>query len=555
MAVRENATSTVNRYHLRTEHRLPDRFAASLGYLDWETQPDPFRHYRGAERLNLPIVEPVESAGPEWAVLRSGSDGATVPLDLHSFSQLLYDSLAVSAWKQAGSSTWALRCNPSSGNLHPTEAYVILGGIHELISGPALIHYAPKDHAVEVLRRLSPTAFKELGDQLPDGSFVLGLSSVVWREAWKYGERAFRYCMHDVGHAMEAIAVAARVLGWRVRRIEGLTSRQLDRLLALDGSDGPEPERADVLLAIEPIPNRDDGPIRVALSEAALDTLTPSAMGTPNQLSSEHHDWPVLQEVEHATRDDGSPQGDLDERGSGRTAEPEARSISARTLVRRRRSAVDFDANTGMTRDQLYRMLATLVPTLSPALWTAFPHRPRVHPLVFLHRIEGVEPGLAILVRDPNAEPLLRQALSRVEEWSSLPGCPSDLPLFRLAFGDGRNAGRVAHCHQDIGADGALVVSMLASFDDELTRFGAPAYRYLHWEAGAVGQLLYLEAEAVFLSATGIGCFFDHAIHDLVGLTDGRFRMLYGTAVGRAVVDPRLRTLPAYSWRQEGSAD
>ena len=208
-----------------------------------------------------------------------------------------------------------------------------------------------------------------------------------------------------------------------------------------------------------------------------------------------------------------------------------------------------------MTRDQLYRMLAPLVPALSPALWTAFPHRPRIHPLVFLHRIEGVEPGLAILVRDPNAEPLLRQALSRIEEWSSLPGCPSDLPLFRLAFGDARNAGRVAHCHQGIAADGALVVSMLASFDDELTRFGAPAYRYLHWEAGAVGQLLYLEAEAVFLSATGIGCFFDHAIHDLVGLTDGRFRMLYGTAVGRAVLDPRLRTLPAYSRHQEGSAD
>ena len=370
---------------------------------------------------------------------------------------------------------------------------------------------------------------------------------MVWREAWKYGERAFRYCMHDVGHAIEAIAIAARILGWRVRRIEGLTARQLDRLLALDGSDGPEAERADVFLAIEPIPTREDGPLRVALSEGAVDALSPPSTGTPNQLSSEHHDWPVLEEVEHATRDDGSAQGDLDVRGPGRTAEPEATSSSARVLVRRRRSAVDFDGKTGMTRDQLYRMLATLVPALAPALWTAFPHRPRVHPLVFLHRVEGLDPGLAILVRNPSAEPSLRRAFSRVEEWSSLPGCPSDLPLFRLAFGDARNAARAAHCHQGIAADGALVVSMLASFDDELARFGAAAYRHLHWEAGAVGQLLYLEAEAVPLSATGIGCFFDHAIHDLVGLTDGRFRMLYGTAVGRAVLDPRLRTLPAYA--------
>ena len=136
---------------------------------------------------------------------------------------------------------------------------------------------ASKDHAVEVLRRLPPKAYKALGRQLPDGAFALGLSSVVWREAWKYGERAFRYCMHDVGHAMEAIVIAARVLGWRVRRIEGLTSRHLDRLLGLDGSDGPEAEHADVPLAIESIPTREDGPIRVALSEADLDTLSPSA--------------------------------------------------------------------------------------------------------------------------------------------------------------------------------------------------------------------------------------------------------------------------------------
>ena len=36
----------------------------------------------------------------------------------------------------------------------------------------------------------------------PTGAFLFGLTSVHWREAWKYGERAFRYCNHDVGHAI-----------------------------------------------------------------------------------------------------------------------------------------------------------------------------------------------------------------------------------------------------------------------------------------------------------------------------------------------------------------
>ncbi|MEM7244082.1 MAG: nitroreductase family protein [Acidobacteriota bacterium] len=546
MTDHEDGAGIAARYHSRTEHRLPNRFARSLGHLEWATQPDPFRCHDGAELIELPRREPDESEGPDWASIRSDSAPAPAPLDSRSFSQLLYDSLAISAWKQAGPSKWALRCNPSSGNLHPTEAYFIVDAVRELIEAPALLHYAPKDHAVEIRRSLSPSALEELSCQLPEGAFVLGLSSVAWREAWKYGERAFRYCMHDVGHAMEGVAIAARILGWRARRIEGLTAEQLDRLIALDGSSGPEAERADVLLAIETTPTPACGPLRVQLSEQALDALSPPAEGTPNQLSSRHHDWPILQEVEQATRDDGSPQGDVEERGPGTTFEAESPSSPARVLVRKRRSAVDFDGETTMERDQLYRMLATLVPALTPSTWTAFPHRPRIHPLVFLHRIDGLDPGLAILVRDPGAEPLLRQALSRVEEWSPLPGCPDELPLFRLASGDTRNAGRIAHCHQDIGADGTLVVSMLTSFDDELASFGPAAYRHLHWEAGALGHLLYLEAEALSLSATGIGCFFDHAIHDLVGLTDGRFRMLYGTAVGRAVLDPRIQTLPAY---------
>ena len=51
---------------------------------------------------------------------------------------------------------------------------------------------------------------------LPPGSFLVGLGSVVWREAWKYGERAFRYCQHDVGHAVGSLSYAAACLGWRM---------------------------------------------------------------------------------------------------------------------------------------------------------------------------------------------------------------------------------------------------------------------------------------------------------------------------------------------------
>jgi SagB-type dehydrogenase family enzyme len=550
MSDRPSEIATVVSYHERTEHRLPDRFAASLGYLDWETQPDPFRRYEGAERIELPLCEPSHDNEPSWAVTRSNAPIPPAALDVRAFSQLFYDSLAISAWKQAGPSQWALRCNPSSGNLHPTEAYALVGPVAGLTARPALLHYAPSDHAVEVRRWIAPPVFEDWCRQLPTGTFVLGLSSVVWREAWKYGERAFRYCMHDVGHAVQSITIAARMLGWRVRRIEGLAADQLDRLLALDGSAGPEAERADVLLAIESAPAAtDDGPVRLTLRDQALADLCPPASGTASSLSAEHEDWPVLAAVERATRDTGSPHGDVDDGRCGRAGYPLGSSPSARVLARRRRSAVDFDGSSRMRCEQLYRMLGALVPALTPSLWTAFPHRPRVHPVVFLHRIDGLEPGLAILVRNHADEPTLRAMIARAGQWETLPGCPEELPFYRLLTDDARGIARAAHCHQDIAAQGALVTSMIASFDDELARFGAPAWRYLHWEAGAIGQLLYLEAEALALSATGIGCFFDHAIHEILGLAGGRFRMLYGTAIGRAILDPRIQTLPAYRRR------
>jgi hypothetical protein len=87
---------------------------------------------------------------------------------------------------------------------------------------------------------------------------------------------------------------------------------------------------------------------------------------------------------------------------------------------------------------------------------------------------------------------------------------------------------------------------MLAEFEPRLRQQGPWAYRQLHWEAGAVGQALYLEAEAAGLRGTGIGCFFDDMLHELVGLRDRRWQTLYHFTVGAPVDDPRLATLDAY---------
>ena len=232
---------TVLRYHERTKHHF-NRFAAGPGRLDWANQPDPFRRYAGAPLTALPLL--AADVSPAYDDLFTPGAVRAAPLTLGTLSRLLEYSLALSAWKQAGAARWALRANPSSGNLHPTEGYAFVGGIPEL-GAPGLFHYAPREHGLE---RRADSGF------IPN-TVLVGLSSVYWREAWKYGERAFRYCQHDVGHAIGALRIAAAALGWSARVLDGVGDATIDALLGLDRDadfEGAERESAELLMAIGP---------------------------------------------------------------------------------------------------------------------------------------------------------------------------------------------------------------------------------------------------------------------------------------------------------------
>src|SRR5947208_14708414 len=120
-------------------------------------------------------------------------------MSVQALSRLLEYALALSAWKQAGGTRWALRVNPSSGNLHPTEGYVLIGGIAELGVTPGLFHYAPAEHGLERRADCPPALFEPLTRGLAAGALLVGLPPVYWREARKYREGACRYCQHDAG--------------------------------------------------------------------------------------------------------------------------------------------------------------------------------------------------------------------------------------------------------------------------------------------------------------------------------------------------------------------
>ena len=534
------------RYHEATKHHF-HRFARSLGYLDWATQPDPFRRYEGASARPLPrsFGGAALAADVPYSSLYE-LNAASQPIDERSLGEFLRCSMGLSAWKQYGQSRWALRVNPSSGNLHPTEAWIVHDG--------RVCHYAAKEHALEdrcvfqspVARALRVRA---TGDWDTD-HFLVALTSIIWREAWKYGERAFRYCQHDVGHAIGALRFAAALLGWRLQLLPDWSDAQIAGLLGLDrdqdyaDAEREEPECIALVSLLPAVGSRESGVDPDGLVAAARGGLW---SGQANRLSSDHIEWPIIDEVAAATR---YPGRTFERRTlESRTPSPESqpRDPNARALLLQRRSALSFDPRGALRREDVLGILERLNPTSPP--WDAIHWPAHVHLVLFIHRVQDLTPGIYAYLRDATVLAEWKAAMRSEFIWEAV-NTPAGEPtnLFLLVPIDASRIANRVSCDQDIAEDGFLSLAMIARFEQPIREHGEWFYRRLFWECGLVGQVLYLEAEAAGGRATGIGCYYDEPVHELLGLSGYAWQDLYHFSMGLPIEDTRLTSEPGYSW-------
>jgi SagB-type dehydrogenase family enzyme len=545
-ALGEEAIRRALAYHERSKHHL-HRYARGPGYMDWANQPDPFRTYGGAKKLELPFL--ADRLASSYADLYVHGAVAPRPLVLENAAILFELALGLSAWKQFRGNRWALRCNPSSGNLHPTEGYAILPTMPNVRAG--VFHYVSRDHWLERRCALDDAGAAQLAVVLPPGSFLVGLSSVHWREAWKYGERAFRYCQHDAGHAIATVRYAAAALGWSARLLDDLSDGDRAALLGIDRDEdftsvaAADREHPDGLLLISPHPEASLVGTKIPVDAIRGGTWT----GQANPLSRSHVPWEIIDEAARAT---WKPIAASSEPASLPALPPPATTATnaAATLIRQRRSCLDLDGKTSISAATFYGILDHLLPRPGVPPWDALPWAPHIHAGLFVHRVHGLVPGLYLLERSPAVHDRMRAALRDTFLWKPVAGCPEHLRLFCLAEADLREAARITSCHQEIASDGAFSLGMIADFGDAIRARGAWWYRRLFWEAGVFGQVLYLEAEAAGVRGTGIGCYFDDTFHQLLGLTGDQFQDLYHFTVGGPVEDTRLLTLPPYAHRQ-----
>ena len=478
---------TWREYHAATKHSF-ERLRRDPHGLDWANMPDPFRHYEGVPVLDLPADPPVPET-PALEVL-NGVTGTTPAVSGAMFlSELLFYSAAVSATKRAPSSgyQYALRVNPSSGNLHPTEFHFATRGVSEWPDG--LYHYRPSSHMAEQ-RAAGDAATKLAGSSAP---IVFILSSIAWREAWKYRDRAYRYCLHDMGHAWQALVLAARAMGCESSARGHFEDDEVARVCGLHEDEWP---MLMVELRGESIP----------VSEAVRGEAVWHG-GVANRLSTETTVYPLIDAM-HAG-------GKLQARtGSGAVqwAAPASSERGFGEVARMRRSALDF---VGGMRAMSLSQLSAILAAASRPMFADFAGARFVQLYLYVHRVEGLAPGVYKL-------------------------CAESGELRLVKPGDQRVAAAGLSLGQDLAGNACVAFSMIGDLERATRAHGERGYRYVHFEAGAIGQHLYLAAEALGLRATGIGAFYDDEVHRYLNVPLEQGQVVYHFAIGYPVRDGRL---------------
>jgi SagB-type dehydrogenase family enzyme len=526
--------NTIICYHEETKHHF-NRYARSAGSMDWSNQPDPFRFYEGKTPIPLPFLKQEPTAGHQDLYLRKNN--VFQPINFDTVGGFLELSLALSAWKAVSGSQWSIRINPSSGNLHPTEAHLMLP-VSESKAG--LYHYNPLLHAIEERAEIPKSLWQQIQNHFKTEGFFVGLSSIFWRESWKYGERAFRYCCLDVGHALACLSFAANLFGWRVVYLNVLSEKALNTILGFDRVQWQEMEREHPDLLCFVCNDHHKELSRTLPHDAISEFSKLSLRGTPNVLSHEHVNWESIYEAAAFSEKPETPEKRYNYGNSPLLTIADS-ALPASKIIRQRRSGVAFHPEGAITKDSFISILDKTLPRNACAPFDAEIGEPCVNLLLFVHNVKGLESGMYFLIRDKNLNDI-KAASHPLFIWKPI---EDNFPLYLLQIGDFRKTATRMSCHQDIAGDSAFSVGMIARFR-EIAEESPWKYRRLFWECGMIGQVLYLEAEAYGLRGTGIGCYFDDAVHKLMGFEDNTYQSMYHFTIGTPIEDRRLFSYPPY---------
>ncbi len=498
--------SIAHHYHQRTKYD-PETIAAKNKPLDWSKQPFPFKEYKIGTNIDLKsylsesVPQVRESENYFWQRL----------------SHFLACTYGLTAKLPTMGTPVYLRAAPSAGGLYPAEVYLISRGTTHL--PPGLYHYQALTHSLihfwenQVWSDLQKACFWH--PSLENTQLAVVTTAIFYRSAWRYEDRAYRRIFLDTGHLLGNLELASAIYDFRPHLIGGFQDQAMNELMYLESSQ--------------------EGVITVAALADLLEINQNISRGTTALASALNNNYPKLAEGElltyfhQATQIEEPPnqeqQSVLDEGGiEDKYNFPFCLKISVQsqaiqwgtdlsgleTTILRRRSTRAYNGG-DLKLDELKAILN-------------FTYQPQ----------DYVSQGLD---NSPDYFDLeLLQTFVAVSGVRGLEeGCyyyaPKAQELRQIRFKNFRRELHFLCLGQDLGRDAAAVVFHTADLKKALTKYGDRVYRYLHMDAGHLGQRLNLAAIYLNLGVSGIGGFFDDQVNEVLGIPTDE-AVIYITTLG-----------------------
>lgn len=467
---------------------------------DWAAAPPVWKEHAGAPLVELGPHLPIDP-NPFAARLVCEDAG------LSALSRLIYFTYGVTGAIAGGERATYLRAAPSAGGLYPAELYVAVRDLPGV--SPGLYGYQPLRHALALLEHggvpASRIAAACYGDAaVAAAPWLLVVSGVFARSRWRYHERAYRRILLDVGHLLGNAQVAANAIGLRHHLSAAFCDDRLNAALGLAAG-----EEGALAVFAPNAPGEPERPAwRVLPSPVGPSDAPPPLLDALHRASRCPADRPraVLdgdQRAEAVNGCHGQAAGlpvALGQPGHPALAGRELSTILARRSTRRFRPAV-------LPRAAFARILAAAYDPCGSGLGPC-PSLDAggLQSFVAVVAVEGIEPGVYYLAPCGLELRPVRPGLTREE-------------LAFLCLG------------QELGRDAAAAVIHVADLDAAVHRQGDRAYRYLHLDAGLIGERMGLAALAEGGGTSGIGGFFDDHVTEILGLPREQ-AVLYLTVLG-----------------------
>ncbi|HTL88165.1 MAG TPA: SagB/ThcOx family dehydrogenase [Leptolyngbya sp.] len=496
--------SIAEHYHERTKYD-PETIHAKSQALNWEEQPIPFKSYKLGTSIDLkPYLSENADRNDWWQRL----------------SKLLVCSYGLTGAIPTNGEPHYLRSSPSAGGLYPAEVYLISRGTPEL--PPGLYNYQAKTHTLlnfwqaEVWTALQSACF--WNPVLADTQLAIVLSAVFFRSAWRYQDRAYRRIFLDTGHLIGNLELAGAITDFRPHLIGGFADEAINQLLYFD----PDQEGA---IAVLPIADLSKVHENLSLARTALPT--PAQLDYPKI-----PDGGLLSYFHQATQIPNNPNTNVNWKIAEKSEHSDKYNFPFCLKVSTNSEPIDWNHTlNGLEQTMIHRRSTRAFSgePLSISELNAildFAYQPQ-------HYIDQT------LDRSPDYFDLnLVETFIAVSGVTDLEdGCyyyaPNAQELRQIRFKNFRRELHFLCLGQDLGRDASAIVFHTADLRNAIKQYGDRVYRYLHMDAGHLGQRMNLAASRLGLGASGIGGFFDDQVNEVLGIPPDE-AVLYITALGRS---------------------